>query len=175
MFGFSSKNPVVIKKDFEIAFEKLRRLRDDKFNSAVKIINDDIKKNALSAGSSLVNTYFPYYEEHKTSNEKYIKNWKSIGIYEEKEAEIVAVEILYLYTKALKYAAGDLETMKYVLVRMATISQMNHDDNNEVKEKSRLEKIIINCKKCSQSLRIDDVTGWISCPKCNHKWLREKI
>jgi hypothetical protein len=128
MFGFSSKNPVVNKKDFEVAFEKLIGLREDKLNSAVNIVNNEIKAKGLTAGSYQIDTYFPYFETAKKSNDKHIRHWKSIGVYEGAEAEIVAFEILYLYTKALKYAIGDLETMKYVLVRMATISQMDEDE-----------------------------------------------
>ena len=36
------------------------------------------------------------------------------------------------------------------------------------------DKIIIKCKKCSQSIRVGDVTGWVTCSNCKHRWLRER-
>ena len=175
MFGFSSKNSSVIKKDFETSFEKLRVLSEEKYNSAVTLVNYEIKENRLSTANTGIDFFYQYYEERKNENDKVVENWKMIGIYEKKEAEVIATEILYFYTKALKYAKSDFETMKFITVRMAAISKMNYEDNDENFDLNTSEKIVIKCKKCSQSLRLKDITGWITCPKCNHKWLREKI
>jgi putative phage-type endonuclease len=42
------------------------------------------------------------------------------------------------------------------------------------KDQFNKEKIVKACRKCKQQVRFTNVTGWITCPKCSHKWLNEK-
>ena len=167
MFGFSSNNPTVISSDFDKAFNIFSNLDNRKSSQVSKFIANELQEVFESSNSA--DWKFNYYENLKNDNDRNLKNWKSLGIYENKLSEIVAIDLLFLYSKAIKYAKNDFKTFQSITIKINAIAEMAKDKSSI----SNDEKIIIQCSKCSQKLRVKNVTGWIDCPNCKHTWLRE--
>jgi len=125
MFGFSSKNPQVIIKDFESTYAKFNKLNESQKIEVAK----HIKKIAESEFSNFnlskdaVPYFYKAWEESFNSNKKYEKNWKDMGIYNEKLTEIVTVELIYYYLKSIKFDES-LKSLNFILPKMYALKEI---------------------------------------------------
>jgi hypothetical protein len=150
MFGFSSKNPQVIINDFEETFAKYKKLNEKQ----KKEVSKNIKKIAISdlSNFNLSKEAVPYFystwEDNFNSNKKYEKNWKEIGVYEDKLTELITVELIYYYLKSIKFDES-LASLKTILPKMYAIKDFA-DINEESGIKNNYEK---NTKVRSEKYR----------------------
>ena len=125
MFGFSSKNPQVIINDFEETFAKYKKLNEKQ----KKEVSTNLKKIAISDFSNFnlskeaVPYFYSAWEDSFNSNKKYEKNWKAMGIFEDKLPEIIIVELIYYYLKSIKFDDG-LSSLRVILPKMYAIAEI---------------------------------------------------
>lgn len=125
MFGFSSKNPNVIVADFEKTIEKFNRLTDSQRKKTCEYVKEIAKSNnfedfSLSKESSAY--FLKYFEDIVESNNRNERQWRNLGIHEEKLPEIIAFEMIQYYVKAVRYDEK-LIALRVIIPRLFAICE----------------------------------------------------
>ena len=105
MFGFSSKNPNVILSDFNETLNKFNNLSEGSMKTACGYVKEIVKSNFrdLALSKQATPYFLKYFEDIVNSNKKNERQWRAMGIYESKQPEIIAFELVYYYVKAVAY------------------------------------------------------------------------